>query len=341
MHPAETGEQARRKQLMGLKLRALVRDAVGSDEASAGRSGFGYGAALLSGGEAWVLVAEQAQRGLGPALAWAAQSGYPGEVGRLNVLVDDAFLGTDVAGVLARRAAAFTVPIVVWQVDGRAMHPVLPIAVAAPVAVPAEHEQLRALIVAGGAIPVDEHGVLSGEVYGLEVCRVVDGDGDGAPRLEVGVGVHDRETFSMVHGDVPTLDALTSVVDSVAAHRRPGAEPHPLNRLAPERALRFDVMAAPERVGAMTLVAAPPPVARASLKDTVPCAAVGTGPTGSLVVACSVGVDLDLVPFAVDAQLVLDPTAEVVLVLPRRDHLPVVDTLAAWAATPIRVVDWG
>ena len=51
---------------------------------------------------------------------------------------------------------------------------------------------------------VVEHGVVTGEVRGLEVCRVVDDrtTGDGV-RLEVGVGAHDREAFAIIHGDVP------------------------------------------------------------------------------------------------------------------------------------------
>ena len=69
---------------------------------------------------------------------------------------------------------------------------------------------------------VVEHGVVTGEVRGLEVCRVVDvDDGGGRVRLEVGVGPHDREAFAIIHGDVPTRAALAGVVAAVAAARRP------------------------------------------------------------------------------------------------------------------------
>ncbi len=97
-----------------------------------------------------------------------------------------------------------------------------------------------------------------GEVHGLEVCRVVDGP-DGTARLEVGVGAHDREAFGLVHGDVPMIDALANVVAAVAAHREPGAEPHPLNRIGAER-LRATLIADPARVGATSLHPAEPPV---------------------------------------------------------------------------------
>ena len=94
------------------------------------------------------------------------------------------------------------------------------------------------LIAAGGATPAIEHGVLVGEVRGLEVCRVVTDAATGDTRLEVGIGQHDREAFQMLHGDVPTVEALAKVVAAVEPHRQHGAAPHPLNRLGQEQALR-------------------------------------------------------------------------------------------------------
>ena len=47
----------------------------------------------------------------------------------------------------------------------------------------------------------------------------------GAARLEVGVGAHDREAFALVHGDLPTVEALAGVVASWRRYRRPGADP--------------------------------------------------------------------------------------------------------------------
>jgi hypothetical protein len=323
----------RQAQLQLIKLRALVSDHLGGleDAAPVPATSFGLGAGLVDRGEAWVLAAERTERSLGPALGWARQVGFPTELTHLHLLAEDA------TGLLARRAAQFEVPITVWQVDGRAMREAQAAPITRPAAVPAAHEQLRALIVAGGAIPVVEHGVLLGEVHGLEVCRVVDGP-DGTPRLEVGVGAHDREAFGLVHGDLPTIDALADVVAAVAAHRSPGAEPHPLNRLGAERALRAALIADPARVGATTLGPAEPPVPRANVKDAVPCVATGQGPNGPMLVVCSVGVDLDVVPFAIDAWLTDgDTSAEIVIALPARDQLPVTDALASWGRPPIRI----
>jgi hypothetical protein len=329
----DTSTDGRRAQLQLVKLRALVSDHLGGldDAAPAPATSFGLGAALVDRGEAWVLAADRAERSLGPALGWARRAGFPNGTTHLHLLAEE---HTD---VLARRAAQFAVPVTVWQVDGRALRPARPAPVSLPPAVPAAHEALRALIVAGGAIPVVEHGVLFGEVHGLEVCRVVDGP-DGLARLEVGVGAHDREAFGLVHGDVPTIDALADVVAAVAAHRQPGAEPHPLNRIGTERALRAALIADPARVGATSLQPAQPPVPRANVKDPMPCVATGAGPHGPMLVVCSVGVDLDVVPFAVDAWLTDgDATAEIVIALPARDQLPVTDALAGWARPPVRI----
>jgi hypothetical protein len=61
-------------------------------------------------------------------------------------------------------------------------------------------------------------------------------------------------------------------------------------------------------------------------------------------VACSVGVDLDLVPAAADARLLHRPAARLVLVVPERDALPVTRDLASMLATPAELVavpgDW-
>jgi hypothetical protein len=323
---------ARQAHLQLLKLRTLVAEHLGGlDEAApAPATAFGLGAGLIAGGEAWVLAAERADRSLGPALAWARQAGFPTTVTHLHLLAEEA------TGILARRATGFDVPVTVWRVDGRTLHAAEAAPVERPPALAPAHDELRALIVAGGAIPVVEHGVLVGEVHGLEVCRVVDGP-DGTPRLEVGVGAHDREAFALVHGDLPTIDALADVVTAVAAHRRAGAEPHPLNRLGAERALRAALIADPARVGAVSLHPGEPPVPRPNVKDPTPCVAVGAGAHGPLLVVCSVGVDLDVVPFAVDAWLSADRAPELVLALPARDRLPVTEALAGWATPPIRI----
>ncbi len=322
----------RQAQLQLVKLRALVSDHLGGleDATPVPAAPFALGAGLLVRGEAWVLVAERAERSLGPALAWARQAGFPTDVTRVHLLAESA------TGLLARRAAQFDVPITVWQVDGRELHE----APAAPVTPPRTSARAR------GAARADRRRRghprrrarrVGREVHGLEVCRAVDGP-DGTPRLEVGVGApHDREAFGLVHGDLPTIDALADVVGAVAAHREPGAEPHPLNRLGAERALR-GADRRPVAGWRAALRPAEPPVPRANVKDAVPCVAVRRGTERADARRLLGGVDLDVVPFAVDAWLTAgDPSAEIVIALPARDQLPVTDALAARASPPTRI----
>jgi hypothetical protein len=54
-------------------------------------------------------------------------------------------------------------------------------------------------------------------------------------------------------------------------------------------------------------------------------------------VVCSSGVDIDVVPFAIDARAALG-AEQCLVVLPARDALPVQQRLAALAIPPITVV---
>lgn len=325
-------QPSRRPQLNAIKLRALVRDHLGVDDASlpVDTGEFGGGAALLNNGVAWVLLDERPERGLGAALAWALRR----DATELHVLADK---GT---GIVARRAVGFAYPINVWHVEGRTLLPA--VAEPLPVAplVPAAHEIWTDVIAEGGALPVVEHGVLAGEIEGLEVCRVVTDAYTDEVRLEVGVGAHDREAFQMLHGNRPTAEALADVVSSVGTHRRLGAPRHPLNMLAQERALRTRLVAEPQLIAASSVVAMAPPIPRPNVKDAVPCVAVATLDGRSVAVVCSSGVDLDLVPYAIDARAALGRD-ECIVVLPVRDALDVQRRLAALASPPLTVLTVG
>lgn len=324
----------RRGVLLGAKLRTLVADRTGAgvpDDAT-GPTGLGIGVGLVADGVAWVLLdadtGRNDGRGLGPALAWAVRQGAQ----RLVVLGDHDL------GVVARRAALFDLPIEVLQVHGRSLAP----AAAAPplrdVPVAAEHLAYRDLVVAAGAEPVVEHGVLAGEVAGLEVCRAVTDPHTGEARLEVGIGAHDRETFQMLHGARPTLDALRDVVAHVAVHRTPQAPQHPLNLIAASRLLRSRVVAQPAVLGddgVHGLVPVAPPVARTNVKDEAPCAALSAG--GATLVVCSTGIDLDVVPFAADAAA-MHGASTCLVAVPARDLVAVQQQVAGLVRVPTRLV---
>ncbi len=329
----------RKRQLHGLKLRALAADHLTAELATVTCTDDGaVGTATTESGDPVVvaLAEERPARGLGGALAAAERAGLHG----IHVFANGS------AGVLARRAELLAQPATVWAVEGREATT----AVAdPPVEDPPTPEvpELVALMELAGVEVVVEHGVVVGEVQGLEVARVV-GDATGH-RLEVGVGAHDREAFGLLHGDLPTPDAIRQVADLVRTHRAPGASPHPLNRLGAERWLRARLIDRPDVVRAARLAPAGPPVPRTNLKEAVPAVAVGATQGGDpLVVVTSVGIDLDVVPFAADARLRLDPDADLVVAVPARDAHDVVTAMCRRLAVPARVVavedswrEWG
>lgn len=328
----------RRGRLQAVRLGALVRGHLGR-ELTATPTGFPLGAALVEGDAAWILLVDAPERGLGAALAWSTRQ----RVARVHVLAERA------TGLLARRANAFRFPIEVWHVDDRTLLPAVAEPLAQPVAPPADHVELIPTIEAGGARAVVEHGVVVGEVRGLEVCRVTDDPESGAVRLEVGVGVHDREAFALMHGELPTVDALARVVAAVALHRRPDLAQHPLNRLVPERLLRWRLEQEPALVGLDEISAVQPPVPRQNVAERMAASAIGCRADGSaVVVVCSVGVDLDLIPYVADARHAarwsgapgIDESRDggVLVVTPVRDQVPVTGELNGMLAQPVTLV---
>lgn len=302
---------------------------------------FALGASGIEGSIGWVLLTKSARSGLGPALLWMNKN----KLRSVNVVVDDA----EVAAVLARRARLFELDVSIWSVRDNQLIAAVPASVGANLTAPSEHMKFAAMIEQSGADLVCEHGVLSGEVLGLEVCRVVDdvadADGDRAARIEIGVGAHDREMFQMVNGREATLESLAKVVTTVRAHRQLGAPKHPLNQLGAERLYREILIADPQLIGATNLKRAEPPVARENLKDPTPCVAIGDTVDNmnsrTVVVVCSAIVDTDLVTFAADARLRLAPNAELVLAVASNNVLPSMQQLVSALRKPARfaVVD--
>lgn len=288
-------------------------------------------AAVRVGEELWVssvsvAAGESRTSALAAALAWYAKQQQPDQ-SRL-VIVDSAQ-----AGVTARILLNFAVSAKVLDDHGV----VVPSMHLMPREPHANHLAFTDMFRRAGADVVIEHGVVAAEVAGLEVARVVDEEGRAIVRI--GVGVHDRETFRMLHGDEATDAQLQGVVETVAAHRRPGAATHPLNLLAPERALRHRVLREPQAFGFATLQMAEPPVPRANLKDSVPCCATGRTTDGDDVVAVFVaGVDLDAVPFAADARMRLKPHARLMIITESRNIVPTQRRLASLLHAPAEFV---
>ena len=316
--------------LAQLRLRAIV--GVRSDVEV---SEFGQAVGLVVDDVAWVYVTGRHERSLGPALMWALRN-------NANELK---LFSSESAGDLARIATHFDFVIEVFEVDAAGVARVAAPKIVEKIEVSVADEMFAEFIKSAGADVVREHGVISGEVCGLEVCRVVratdSGDlgGAGESELEIGVGAHDRETFKLLHGRTATIESLRKVIAEVAARRAVGAQVHPLNRLARERMLRHYVCQSPQLVGAKSLQVAQPPIVRTNLKDVVPCCAVGVSLTGEkMVVIFNVGVDPDVVSFGADARGQINGSAELIFAMPTRDIVPAVERVAQMLRRPARFV---
>jgi hypothetical protein len=310
-----------RARLLQAKVATLVRDQWGEGDLDLGP--FLGGAVARRGAVAWVLAEERGDRSLGAALAWAKRS----DVEELHVLAATG------AGTVARQAQQFDPQPQVWTVHERTVVPAeadpLPAA-----GVPDERALAFAPVLAeGGAKPWVEHdGTVVGEVLGLEVARVVDGE------LEVGVGKHDREAHHELLNQGQWVEDVRRVVETVRALR--ADDRHPLHRVSLERWLADVVVTHPEWVGAGDLERRPSLVLRDDLRDRAPAPVVGDG----VVAVCSVGLDPELVPLAADLRSLYDPAARLVLVVPEGDDHPSMRSLAEMLHVPAEVVtvrkDW-
>lgn len=311
-----------RARLLAAKLKTLVETTAGpADRRSLAFPG---GAALAGNDGTWVLSDADPARALGPALAVARQAG---SLDRVHV-----FAESD-TGLLARRAAAFASPPVIHLVRGTEVTVAVPEPIVADPPLDPTVATFADEIARAGADPVVEHGRLIGEVAGLEVCRVERGH-DGAWRLAIGVGRFDREAHELIQGDT-----LADVVAVVRRYRIDGVEPHPLQRWSAGRFLRWRVLRDPALVGADHLAPMASPVEAPDLRVSWPAPATGIDVEGRpVVVVCSVGVDLDLVPAAAHARLLDGRDARLVLAVPERDVHPVTVALAAALAQPAEVV---
>ena len=262
-----------------------------------------------------------------------------GEAGSATAASKAARAGAHPAEVAARRAALFADAPQVWAVEGAELRRAAPAAPATDPAPAPEAELYRPVLEAAGLYAIAEGGHLLGELRGLEVARVVVGD-DGAAHVEAGVGRFDREIASMMFAHLGETDALARAIDLVAEHRTADAARHPINQLVPERWLRWVLIERPELVGASALRAVGSALPRTSLREVGVASAVGTDLAGQpLVVTCSTGVDLELVPSAADDRLAHAPDARLVLVVPARDSLPVTTRLASRLLAPAEVVE--
>ncbi len=347
-------DPAQRASLLATKLRVLITDRAVVDPAwdvadTLVPMAFFAGAASLVDKVLFVLVepstAERDPMDTDPSARPRPPRGWLGAtvvLAQRHGCIEVNLMGDMLTGDDARRASRSMIPIRVWSIAGRVLTPVDSVDWVAPDTPSSEALAFESTIVAAGADPVIEHGVLRAEVRGLEVARTQVDPYDGIVRLDVGVGRHDRLAQAMMNqGQDPAL-SLRNAVESVLVHRRSGASSHPANQIAVSRWLRYVVAAHPELVGCTALT--PLESAEApELKRLSAALLVGDSGSGHTVVACSVGVDLDAAIDAVDAAVFLR-AQRVVLCLPETYDLPAVRTVAGALTMAVEVVmveaDW-
>jgi hypothetical protein len=128
--------------------------------------------------------------------------------------------------------------------------------------------------------------------------------------------------------------ALQSLADRVRLERTADAPSGLMTSIGRERWLRSIVISDPGLVGAESLTPVEPPLPRLDLRATAIAPAIGIG----IVVACSVGVDPNVVPSAADARALHASDAELVIVVPEGDDVPPTRRVAAALKRPARIV---
>lgn len=305
------------------KLEGLVRRAFPAVTEAA--ASFPAGAGIQSGDAAYVYLVKPEPSPLAAALAWGTRMGATD----LHVIVDDD------DGLIGLQATGFEPPVQVWKAVGAELTELIP-ATMPDVPVPSEVDEHISLLLDAGCDIAGEHGVVVGEVLGLEVARIVL-EADGATSVRVGVGLYDQEAHALVHAGESVEGRLDQVVTEVRRHRRAGAAPHPINRVARQRWLRAIVLAEPGIVGLETASALTPLRPRGGIHEEGPVAAAGVSNGRGEIVVTAVGIDLDAVPCAA-GHLVRDGGDAVRIVMPERDHHDVIRRQAARLAVPAELM---
>ena len=325
--PSDDRSDERRASLLETRAAAIARDHFGSADP---RTASIRGAAVAIENDRGVAVIDDPAMGVvGGLLLWVAKAGL--ELDAVVVEGDADTVDHWLDGFAARPA--------VHRLDGRELAPPgeppsVPVLPVPPV--PPEFDRADVEVVV-------ENGVVLAEVAGLEVARVVV-DGDGAERVEVGVGQYDRAAHKVMSPG-PVDEVLTDVVDRVRSVRQASVKAHTFNRLCRERWLRSVLVADPSLVGLEDLVPVDPLPARTSLLDAGPAPAVGRDGSGALVlVVATTGIDLSLA-VSTSAVAQREGPERVVVALPQRDRFEPLLDLMATLRWPVDVVSveppWG
>jgi hypothetical protein len=317
-------DENRRAQLERARAEGILRAGFDLDPATLDLNEAPFGVTARRDDRAWIVSMSDDLAALGGALVWIDRH----RPARVEFVVEHH------GGVHARRAAVLAPECRVWITDDATVREAVPEPIPAALPRPDDAHHLEAALVDLGLDVVCEDGILRGEVAGLEVARILHGP-DG-PVLEAGVGRFDREAGVLLHAGRSPIDAVEDAAVQVRPHRTVGAVPHAVNRLGRERWLRAELVARPEKVGIAVPELVEPIPPRVSLLEAAPAALLGTDDGRSVLVVCSVGVDLGLVPAIADLISVHDPD-EVRVVVPERDRLPHLERLVRRLPLPTAI----
>lgn len=323
-------DPARRAGLERARALAIARDHfhLDTEGASVDAAPFGVAVRVGSAAAATAVIVSSVDdlSVLGGALVWLDRN----PAGATHLIVEHH------AGVHARRAAVLAPDLQVYELDGSDVRDAAAAPISEPHPTPDDITPLVAMIERSGAQAVVEDGIVRAEVAGLEVGRVVTGPTGSS--IEVGVGRFDREAGALLNADRPVEPTLVSTIDQVRKHRTAGAVAHPVNRIGRERWLRELVRVDPAIAGiaAPELVEPIPP--RTSLLEASAAALLGADGDRRVLVVCSVGVELGLVPAVADLVAAHAPD-EVRFVLPARDRFPYLERLVERLGLPVSFAD--
>lgn len=237
-------------------------------------------------------------------------------------------------GVHARRAELLAPECRVWEAVGTDLHRAEPEPIPPALPRPGDTAHLESILTEQQIDVVCEDGLIRGEIAGLEVARILHGP-DG-PVLEAGVGRFDREAGALLNAGQEPERSVANTAAQVRPHRVHGAVSHAVNRLARERWIRSMIVANPSMVDIDLPELVEPIPPRANLLEVVPAACMGTDGDRRVLVVCSAGVDLGLVPAIADLVRVHEPDA-VRIVVPERDRLPHLDRLVSRIPVPTEI----
>ncbi|CAI8383772.1 MAG: Uncharacterised protein [Acidimicrobiales bacterium AG-410-I20] len=317
-------EPERRAELLRGKLLAIVESA-GYEIADSDDKNQTHDSALLTKDNCWLLVNDETpQSALGKGILLLSRHPHL----ELCLIFEDAIS----AGVAARQAAGLNIRCKVMLLHNQTLTQVDPSSFPKPFEIIPISEEFLSVCEAAGVSVICENGTWRGEILGLEVVRL---EGE---NIQIGVGRFDREAGELLNYERSLFDQLVSASNQIRSQRNAEAGSHPLATLARERWLRHSLLEDPSVVGLKDVEPIDSVHERENLRDPFPAAAIGKDEDQKKVlVVCSVGVDIALVPLTAELSQIHLPD-RIVIVLPPKDLLPVIHTISEFLKVPSSLI---